>query len=503
MPSSRFTLPMGTEARWQQFERLIQSNYTKFFDSVGPIVGARAPGRLDVIGGVADYSGSFVLEMPISEAAYVAIQWRQDQTLRILSRGIEAEGFEPLVEIPLDVMVNADGSIRSTEEVRLALTQDSRTRWASYIAGCFYIMLQAYGKVSQGKVDTRLGTFGANILLESDVPLGAGVSSSAAIEVATMHALSEAAGIHPSDLTLAAWCQKAENLIVGAPCGIMDQVTSALGAEGTLLALRCQPHDLMGNCVIPRGWRFVGIDSRVKHSVGGSAYTKARVGAFMGLKILQLETGKLLDNYLCNMKPEGFMHYRESIPSVITGKEYTELYGYLPDTVTSVVPEEVYYPRSCAEHPVLENVRVLQFIALMRIAEVRQQETESQDLEAGILEQIGQLMYEAHVSYSDRIGLGSEETDLLVDLIRERGKDRHLYGAKITGGGSGGTVAVLCQNSLEAELAIEEVCVEYAQVTGVEPRLFLGSSPGTLSFGTRYIERGGEAPTQSGVDLVY
>lgn len=490
MPSSRFVLPTSAEARWQQFEQLVQSTYSSYFDCVGPIVGARAPGRLDVIGGVADYSGSFVLEMPLSEAAYVAWQWRQDRVLRILSRGVEREGLEPLVEIPLEIMVDSEGAIRPVEEVRAALTKDPRTRWASYIAGCFYIMLQAYGKFSQGKADNRLGTLGANILLESDVPLGAGVSSSAAIEVATMHALSEAAGIHPSDLTLAAWCQKAENLIVGAPCGIMDQVTSALGAEGTLLALRCQPHDLMGNCVIPRGWRFVGIDSRVKHSVGGSAYTKARVGAFMGLKILQLETGKLLDNYLCNMKPEGFMHYREIIPEVITGKEYTELYGYLPDLVTRVAPEETYSPRSCAEHPVLENVRVLQFIALMRIAEVRQQEAESSDPEVGLMEQVGQLMYEAHISYSDRIALGSAETDLLVELVRERGAERHLYGAKITGGGAGGTVAVLCQNTLEAEQALEEVCELYAQKTGVEPRLFLGSSPGALSFGTRYIERG-------------
>ena len=91
------------------------------------------------------------------------------------------------------------------------------------------------GGVAQGKVDSRLGEVGANILLDSDVPLGAGVSSSAAIEVATMHALSEAAGIHPSDMTLAAWCQRAENVIVGAPCGIMDQVTSALGRENALL----------------------------------------------------------------------------------------------------------------------------------------------------------------------------------------------------------------------------------------------------------------------------
>ena len=138
----------------------------------------------------------------------------------------------------------------------------------------------------------------------------------------------------------------------------------------------------------------------------------------------------------------------------------------------------------------LENVRVLQFIALMRIAEVRQQEEENSDPQAGIMEQVGQLMYEAHASYSDRIALGSPETDLIVELVQEGGASRHLYGAKITGGGAGGTVAVLCQNTAEAEEALEEVCRAYTVKTGVEPRLFLGSSPGALSFGSRYIERG-------------
>jgi L-arabinokinase len=488
--SPLFLPPLTAETRWSQFETQVQTTYAAFFDGTGPIVGARAPGRLDVIGGVADYSGSFVLEMPLAEAAYVAWQWREDRLLRIWSKEAERDGMEPLVEVSLDVMVNQEGDIRPADEVRHSLTQNPKTRWASYVAGCFYVMLQAYGKFSQGKADTRLGQVGANILIESDVPLGAGVSSSAALEVATMHALSEAAGIQPSDLTLAAWCQRAENMIVGAPCGIMDQVTSALGAEGTLLALRCQPHDLLGNYVIPRGWRFLGIDSRVKHSVGGSAYTKARVGAFMGLKILQLETGKLLDNYLCNMKPEDFIAHREMIPETLTGQEYSDLFGYLPDIVTRVVPDETYRPRSCAEHPILESSRVLQFIALMRIAEIRQSESETNNLELGLMESIGQLMYEAHASYSDRIALGSEETDLLVELIRERGVERHLYGAKITGGGAGGTVAVLCQSTPEAEAALQEVCTEYTRRTGLEPRLFLGSSPGALSFGTRYIERG-------------
>ena len=251
--SPLFLPPADAEAQWERFTRKVREEYEPFFDATGPIVGARAPGRLDVMGGIADYSGSIVMEMPIAEAAFVAWQWREDRQIKIRSVGAVAEGITPEVILSMDDFTDEDGYIRAPEEVRRNLNADPATRWAAYVVGCYYVMLSAYGRVAQGKVDSRLGEVGANILLDSDVPLGAGVSSSAAIEVATMHALSEAAGIHPSDMTLAAWCQRAENIIVGAPCGIMDQVTSALGKENALLVLKCQPHLLLGNQQIPPG----------------------------------------------------------------------------------------------------------------------------------------------------------------------------------------------------------------------------------------------------------
>lgn len=496
-----FAIPQPAEAQWRAFEQYVQNEARSFFDGDGPIAGARAPGRLDVMGGVADYSGSVVLEMPIAEAACAAWQWRSDRTLRIRSVGVETENFSPEVTLSLDEMVDANGQIRPAAEVRARLNNDPRTRWASYVAGCFYVMLSAYGRVSQGRVDTRIGEIGANVLLHSDVPLGAGVSSSAAIEVATMHALSDAAGIHPSDLTLAAWCQRAENLIVGAPCGIMDQVTSALGRENALIVLKCQPHDLLGTQHVPSGWRFLGLDSRVKHSVGGAAYTKARVGAFMGLKIIQLESGgKLLDNYLCKMSPKEFADYRDLLPETLTGQEYHDRYGLLPDTVTTVDPAETYHPRACAEHPILENDRVREFVALMHLASIYEEErnenheskqASSEPPDTHLMEEAGRLMYDAHASYSDRLDLGSPETDLLVALVRERGVARGLYGAKITGGGAGGTVAILCQaDSTDVDAALQEICAEYEKRIGIAPRPIVGSSPGAVMFGARPITRG-------------
>jgi galactokinase len=499
-----FVTPVDAETQWRRFEELVQHDAREFFDGEGPIAGGRAPGRLDVMGGVADYSGSIVLQLPLAEAACAAWQWRADRQLRIRSVGAEADGFAPDVTFSLDDLVFPDGSMRPVEEVHQRLTADPRTRWASYVAGCYYVMLAAYGRVAHVADNARLFEHGANILVNSDVPLGAGVSSSAALEVATMMALSEAAGIEPSDMTLAAWCQRVENTVVGAPCGIMDQVTSALGRQDALIVLRCQPHDLLGNQRVPPGWRFVGIDSRVKHSVGGSHYTRARVGAFMGLKIIQLESGgKLLENYLCKMSADEFDRYRELIPETLTGAEYHRLYGRLPDLITRVDPEQIYRPRACAEHPILENERARSFVALMHIAILRHEEMRNelpvQDgeepanpaVEAELLREAGELMFAAHRSYGDRLDLGAPETDLLVELIREQGPDRGLYGARITGGGSGGTVAVLCAaDSPAADEALTAVCREYERRTGNVPRLFLGSSPGAVMFGARPIIRG-------------
>lgn len=511
------------ETQWKRFESLVQNEAQDFFDGEGPIAGARAPGRLDVMGGVADYSGSLVLEMPIAQACCAAIQWRSDRNLRVRSLDVEAEGFACDVTVSLDELLHSDGSLRAVDDVRARLTSNPQTRWASYVLGCFYVMLTAYVKAPRtAREDARLGDMGANILIWSEVPLGAGVSSSAALEVATMHALSEGAGIHPSDLTLASWCQRVENTIVGAPCGIMDQVTSALGRQNALLALRCQPHDLLGNQQVPPGWRFVGIDSRVKHSVGGSRYTHARVGAFMGLKVIQLESGgKLLDNYLCKMKPEEFAQYRNLIPETITGAEYHELYGRLPDVVTRVDPAATYHPRACAEHPILENERVSTFYALMHIASLRAEEeqaiaerqmratAEALQSESGaetrplplmpapvrgdiqLLRQAGEMMVASHASYGERLNLGSPETDLLVQLTQECGPERGLYGARITGGGAGGTVAVLCaDDSPDVENALVEVCQAYQQRTGITPQAIVGSSPGAILFGARQIMRG-------------
>jgi L-arabinokinase len=323
------------------------------------------------------------------------------------------------------------------------------------------------------------------VLVSSRVPPGKGVSSSAALEVASMSAAAAAFHLDLEPRELALLCQRVENLVVGAPCGVMDQMTSACGEEGRLLALLCQPAKLLGTVALPDDLRVWGLDSGVRHSVGGGDYGSVRVGAFMGYRIIaelaglkvepRGETVSIEDarwrGYLANLSPSEFkQRFAARLPEALKGEEFLALYGGTTDAVTRVEPGRAYAVRTPAAHAVYEHFRVRAFAELLQGEEAGERRREL----------LGELMYQSHASYS-ACGLGSEGTDRMVELVRESGADAKLYGAKITGGGSGGTVAVLGRR--DAGDAVADVAHRYAEETGRAPYVFAGSSPGGASFG--------------------
>jgi galactokinase len=459
------------EVEMQALQSLLGGQARGFFRSDEPVFVGRAPGRLDVMGGVADYSGSVVLESPIASAALVAIQRRSDRTLRVWTLGPETASLvHPQVEISLDDFWT-NGALKPVAAVREVL-RSRDARWAGYILGAFYILK------SEGDVPIFEG--GADLLVYSTVPMGAGVASSAALEVATTSAVERAFGLHLDDMRFARLCQLIENQVVGAPCGIMDQVTCSLGQEGRLLALRCQPHDLMGYETVPAGARFVGIDSGVKHSVGASKYVRARVGAFMGLKIItQHMNGRDSGGYLCNITPaELRARYYSLLPGRIRGADFLARYGDVDDPATTTQADMVYSVRGSAEHAIYENSRVQRFAALLKQA--RRGDTAAQA-------QAGRLMYGSHWSYSSRIGLGAPETNLLVRIARQH-TAQGVLGAKITGGGSGGTVAVMLDEAAaQGHDPIASIAREYEKQRGITPRIIDGTSPGARQWGVRIL----------------
>jgi L-arabinokinase len=455
----------------QQFIETLALHFGDLFETDGDMVVTRAPARLDVMGGIADYSGSVVLEGTLDRATVVGLQPRTDRRLVVRSLGIDREGLSFQVESHLDDFF-ADGELKTYHAVRQDFQQDPTRHWAAYVLGAFHVLLR------EGVVPAF--EHGATLGVTSTVPLGAGISSSAALEVATMTAILAAYRLPLDGLELARLCQMVENLVVGAPCGIMDQVTSALGEAGRLLKLRCQPHDVLGQAKIPAGFRVLGIDSNVKHAVGGSRYTDTRISAFMGHKIIlhHLQAagvdGDPTDGYLCRLTLEEYnRRFRDLVPLRLSGRQFLDTYGPTVDSVTQVDPDKVYSVRSRTEHPIYENHRVQQFSEYLERAEAGEP--------GRWIAEAGRLMYASHWSYGQRCGLGAPETDLLVRLVRERGPEQGLYGAKITGGGSGGTVAVLAAEGTDD--VIQAIAEAYQSETGLKPGLFLGTSPGALAYG--------------------
>ncbi|MGD8239461.1 MAG: N-acetylmuramoyl-L-alanine amidase [Armatimonadota bacterium] len=449
-----------------RFAELCRGEARDFFDAAGDIVTARAPARIDAMGGIADYSGSVVLEGTLAEAAVVGLQPRTDDRVRVWSHGGAEHGFDERFELRLGALAE-NGRPVSYDRARRLFAAEPRTAWAAYLAGAFHVLM------AEGVVDAF--PHGANILLSSAVACGAGVSSSAAIEVAAMYAIDAAYGLGLEGLELARLCQIVENRVVGAPCGIMDQVTCALGQRGTLLALKCQPHEILGFHALPPGCAVFGINSNVKHLVGGSRYTRTRTAAFMGLRIITEHLGDdPYGGHLCNITPAEYRaRFAALLPGKLRGSEFLAAHRGTADPVTSVDPSESYSVRACTEHPIYENARVCEFIE--RLAEAAAGDGHR------ALERAGRLMYASHWSYGKRCALGARETDLIVRLVRRRGAEAGLFGAKITGGGSGGTVAVLAQESAWPE--VEAIAREYEQETGIRPDLFRGSSPGAYDYG--------------------
>ncbi|OAY82449.1 L-arabinokinase [Ananas comosus] len=342
----------------------------------------RAPGRLDVMGGIADYSGSLVLQV---------------------SLGSDLSNRAPTFDMDLSDMMNGEQPI-SYEEACKYFAQDPSQRWAAYVAGTVIVLMSELGVRFPDSI---------SILVSSAVPEGKGVSSSAAVEVATMFALAAAHGLDISPRDIALLCQKVENYVVGAPCGVMDQMTSACGEANKLLAMVCQPAEVKELVTIPSHIRFWGFDSGIRH----------RYEAV----------------------------YAKKLPQSILGNVFLEKYIDHED---------------------------MAFKALLTAGSTDEQ-----------LHALGELMYQCHYSYND-CGLGSDGTDRLVELVQEiqhknsaQGGKGTLFGAKITGGGSGGSVCVIGRNCVKSSEQILRIQERYKAATGYFPYVFEGSSPGAGTFG--------------------
>lgn len=405
------------------------------FERSGPISVARAPGRFDVLGGIADYSGSLVLGLSTQAAAFVAAQVTTDRLVTAVSgRRRAVLEVDELVDLPVGV---------------LARRLSGPEGWAAYVLGPIALLLRELGARPTG----------IRVLVSSTVPEGKGLGSSAAVAVATLGAVSAALGTDEPIERLVLLAQRAEHVVAGAPCGVMDQVTAARGEPGRLLGILCQPARVVASLELPEPLTVWGIDSGATHAVSGQGYRRVRCASFMGKRLLGLR------GHLAALDPSEVDC--ESLPSVMAGREFLELHGDVDDPFTAVEPDAAYPVRAATLHPIEEHVRVRLFAELIAAPVT--------DRRARLL---GELMYQSNASYG-RCGIGSARTEAIVSAVRRAGWEHGLAGARASGGGCGGTVVVLGRRDAEPVVAriAEELGAGYVA----------GSSAGAESFGVRIV----------------
>ena len=349
-----------------------------------------APGRVNLIGEHTDYNDGFVMPFALPHTAVAAVSRRDDGILRLHSADI---GAGPV-------------------ELRVAdLAPGSDKAWTAYPSGVVWALREAGHELT-----------GADVHLASTVPSGAGLSSSAALEVVVALALNDLYSLGLRGWQFARLCQRAENVYVGAPVGIMDQTASACCEAGHALFLdtrdlsqRQIPFDLAAE-----GMRLLVVDTRVKHSHSEGEYGKRRAGCEKGAALLGVDALR-------------------DVP-------YADLdaaLGRLGDE------EEI---RRLVRHIVTENERVERVVSL---------------LESGDTRAIGPVLVEGHASLRDDFRISCPELDLVVDTVLAAG----ALGARMTGGGFGGSAIVLVE-AADVEPVTEAVRDAFAAAAFKTPRTF-------------------------------
>lgn len=450
----------------------------KYFSRSKPVFVTRAPGRLDVMGGNVDYSGGLVFEAPIREATWAAAQLRDDRKVILINPQMEESHWQSNVEISLDALLNE-------AELRAYVNSSPSIRWTAYVLGVFHLLLKRW---------PQQANHGLTLYLHSEVPLNKGVSSSAAVEVATMKSALAAYGIPLAGIELAEACQWVENVIAESACGIMDQAASVLGKGGHILPLLCQPCQLFKPVKLSEELQLWAIDSGVKHAVTGIEYEAARAAGFIGYSCICAIEGLSIhkdesatiprfidpqwDGYLCNISSSHFRsRYEQQLPETILGDLLLDSNYVHPDPFTTIRPGVEYRVRACTRYAIEEQHRIELFVELMRGLASSASER--------AFRLLGDLMFQSHWSYTE-CGLGAQETDRIIDFVRDELGPGQLYGAKITGGGAGGTVAVL--GAREAKPHFDRVVSRYAHELGSAPYVFEGSSQGADEFGVIVVE---------------
>ena len=366
----------------------------------------RAPGRVNLIGEHTDYNDGFVMPAAINFDCWVAVSPRPDTKLIVRS-----DDFDQTCQVDL-----SENTLRPSKT------------WSDYVVGVAVHLRKAGYQLT-----------GANALIHGEVPIGAGLSSSAAIEVASAYAFLDIADCRIDRVQLAKLCQRAENEFVGARCGIMDQFVSLHGRVGHALLLDCRSleYELVP---LPDSVKLVICNTMVKHELASGEYNRRRAEGEEAVRRLSAVIPGI--RALRDVNLAQLEQHRTLLPETIWLRAY---------------------------HVVSENARVLRAVAALR---------------AGNIKEFGRAMAESHESLRDFYQVSCSELDIMVQIANQQ---RGTYGARMTGGGFGGCTVNLVDFQ-RAEEFQQQVAHAYEQATGISPQIYICSAADGASAGTPEIQ---------------
>lgn len=360
------------EGRREKIKEILKIELKKIFKDDKEFIISLAPGRINLIGEHTDYNDGFVLPITIDRAVYIAMRKRKDRNYFFYS--VNFQGFSSW---SLDKLEREEGH-----------------HWSNYLKGVIKFLIEEGFEIG-----------GAEGVIFGDIPIGSGLSSSAAIEVATGFGLQNLFELEIEPLKMIFICKKAENEFVGVQCGIMDQFVSRLGKKENALLIDCRSLDYENIPFKMDKYKILIVDTRIKRELANSAYNQRRKECESALKFFNR-----IDNSVRALRD-------------VSWKIFMKEKEKLSDNISRRV-----------SHVITENQRVL---------------SASNLLKNGQMEDFGALLFESHKSLKENYEVSCEELDFIVDFSKSFGTE----GARLTGAGFGGCAIVLLRKELVKDYA--------------------------------------------------
>jgi galactokinase len=372
------------------------SHFQKSFHATPQFI-VRSPGRVNLLGEHVDYNDGWVLPVAIDRATYLAVCKRDDDQLSILA-----------VDLDSHIQLQTSNFKLQISSLQLPISNFQPPTWALYPAGVAHILREAHLNIS-----------GIDCAFASDVPRGAGLSSSASVELAFAVAWQKLGGWSLSGMELAQLCQKAENEFVGVNCGIMDQFACANGKEDHALLLDCRTLE-WASVPLPQSVAVVIADTTKRRELGKSEYNNRRAACEEASRLLGVKA-------LRDVSLEEFNKREHTLPSLVAKR---------------------------ARHVVEECDRTLKAV---------------EALKRGDVESFGHAMNESHRTLRDLYEVSCPELDAMVNAAQSL---EGCYGARLTGAGFGGCAVALVESNA-AKIFERELAKRYEQATGLKAEIYV------------------------------